>query len=588
MILQTLRECINYLNESNKSSVKKDRFKELYDSESINIELWKMIYDFDVLFHITSKNIEKNLNKYKGTSSINIIELLHKLDDGLTGNNAIREVCHFVHSNTEFKDLIYDIIDKDLHIGLSVATMNEIVPNLFKEFKVALAQSIKGIKLDSSYVCSHKLDGCFTYSAPVLLADGTQMSIGKIVENKLDVEVMSYNTETNTLEPKRVVNWFNNGVKNNWVKITNNGYVTTPRLLHKKQGILVTDNHKFYDGNGFTEIKNLDSVYSVVLSVSHTQKQMLYDLLEDSITKENISTPKVAYDIEVEDNHNYFVAGMLVHNCRLVTVAKNRDNIKFYSRQGKEFDTLGNLKNSIQQMFDKGILFDNTVLDGEICIVDENGKEDFKSIMKEVKRKDHTIQNPMYIVFDRLTVDEFNSGASELGYRDRISYVDTLCNSASLAGIKHIRAVEHFDYTDEEFKLWQQKVAENGWEGLIARKDVKYENKRTQNMLKIKDFYDAEYKVIDVEMDGDATILVNGKAERVKCVKRLVIEHKGNKVGVGSGLTQEQRLDFYLHPEHIIGRIICVKFFEETVDDNGKPSLRFPTIKHIYEGERDV
>jgi ATP-dependent DNA ligase len=42
------------------------------------------------------------------------------------------------------------------------------------------------------------------------------------------------------------------------------------------------------------------------------------------------------------------------------------------------------------------------VFDGEVCIVDENGVEDFQGIMKEIKRKDHTIKNPKYKVFDYL------------------------------------------------------------------------------------------------------------------------------------------------------------------------------------------
>ena len=33
------------------------------------------------------------------------------------------------------------------------------------------------------------------------------------------------------------------------------------------------------------------------------------------------------------------------------------------------------------------------VLDGEICLIDEFGNDDFQGIMKEIKRKDHTIQN---------------------------------------------------------------------------------------------------------------------------------------------------------------------------------------------------
>jgi len=37
----------------------------------------------------------------------------------------------------------------------------------------------------------------------------------------------------------------------------------------------------------------------------------------------------------------------------------------------------------------------------------------------------------------------------------------------------------------------------------------------------------------------------------------------------------------------IIGKTITVQYFEETKNDKGGISLRFPTVKHIYESERD-
>ena len=49
---------------------------------------------------------------------------------------------------------------------------------------------------------------------------------------------------------------------------------------------------------------------------------------------------------------------------------------------------------------------------------------------------------------------------------------------------------------------------------------------------------------------------------------------------------QEQRIKYWLD-EDIIGKTITVQYFEETSNQNGGISLRFPTVKHIYEGERD-
>ncbi|MBL6274748.1 recombinase RecA [Micromonospora fiedleri] len=62
--------------------------------------------------------------------------------------------------------------------------------------------------------------GCMSYSTRVTLADGTQEKIGKIVNQRLDVEVLSYNPDTDRVEPKRITNWFNNGPAEQFLQFT--------------------------------------------------------------------------------------------------------------------------------------------------------------------------------------------------------------------------------------------------------------------------------------------------------------------------------------------------------------------------------
>ena len=38
----------------------------------------------------------------------------------------------------------------------------------------------------------------------------------------------------------------------------------------------------------------------------------------------------------------------------------------------------------------------------------------------------------------------------------------------------------------------------------------------------------------------------------------------------------------------IVGKLITVQYFEETKNDKGTISLRFPTVKHVYDSERDM
>src|SRR5712664_3515479 len=62
--------------------------------------------------------------------------------------------------------------------------------------------------------------GCCSYGTRVTLADGSQEKIGKIVNQRLDVEVLSYDPETGRVVPRRIVNWFNNGAADEFLQFT--------------------------------------------------------------------------------------------------------------------------------------------------------------------------------------------------------------------------------------------------------------------------------------------------------------------------------------------------------------------------------
>jgi DNA ligase-1 len=126
---------------------------------------------------------------------------------------------------------------------------------------------------------------------------------------------------------------------------------------------------------------------------------------------------------------------------------------------------------------------------------------------------------------------------------------------------------------------------QEGWEGVMLRKDVTYEGKRTKNLLKVKKFHDAEYVVVDYDND-DHEVVRNGRSETIKMLAQVWIEHKGHRVKVGSGWSQEQRLQYM--DGSIVGKIITVQYFEETKNDKGGISLRFPTVKIVHGKKREV
>jgi DNA ligase-1 len=81
---------------------------------------------------------------------------------------------------------------------------------------------------------------------------------------------------------------------------------------------------------------------------------------------------------------------------------------------------------------------------------------------------------------------------------------------------------------------------------------------------------------------------LNGREHEENMLSCVMIKHKDHIVRVGSGFTIDQRQEFYQNPDKILGQIITVQYFEETKNQDGGISLRFPTFKYLYGSARTV
>ena len=295
-----------------------------------------------------------------------------------------------------------------------------------------------------------------------------------------------------------------------------------------------------------------------------------------------IPTFSVALAQEYKEECNWednWYASRKLDGVRCLAVTDENGKCTLYSRMGKEFTTLNKVKDAIEAT---GII--NTVFDGEICLVDEDGNEDFQGVMKQLRRKDHQIENPAYMMFDMLNVKDFNNQKSEEILSDRLHTLRSFLDNNNDTNI--LRYTEQAVITDgRHFDMWSQMAADGNWEGFMLRKDVGYEGKRSKNLVKVKKFHDAEYEVIDFDID-DHEVVRDGKSETIKMLAQVWIEHKGHRVKVGSGWSQEQRLQYM--DGSIVGKTITVQYFEETHNDKGGISLRFPTVKIVHGDKREM
>ena len=258
--------------------------------------------------------------------------------------------------------------------------------------------------------------------------------------------------------------------------------------------------------------------------------------------------------------------------CRVI-VRKENGNIKFFSRSGKEFHTLDVVKKQLES-----IEKDNFVLDGEICMVDKDGNEDFQSVISQIRRKDHTIENPMLYAFDILSLNEFDN---KLSFRSLMKRYEELSELSS----KNVSILDMDIVTSESMVHELSSTASyKGWEGIMLRKNSPYKGKRSNDLLKVKKMQDAEYIVTDIEV-GPYRVLnkSTGCEEEIETMTNVLIMHKGNIVSVGSGFSLDQRRRYYEDSSLIIDKEMTVQYFEETKDKTGKYSLRFPVCKYVYE-----
>jgi DNA ligase-1 len=283
--------------------------------------------------------------------------------------------------------------------------------------------------------------------------------------------------------------------------------------------------------------------------------------------------------VSVDITNSSWYSSRKLDGVRCLTIVDENGGVTCWSRQGNQFGTLSIIESAIKQ-----IGLTNVVFDGEICLMDKNGNEDFSGIMKEIRRKNHTIKNPKYLIFDYLTLSDFQQKKSKAIYSERLARLHQVIDANS----SHLSVCKQTIINDDaHLQSLLQEADSNGWEGLILRRNVTYEGKRSKNMLKCKSFKDAEYEVIDVEF-GPFRMIENGLEVTKEVLSNVVIEHRGNKVSVGSGFTIEQREYYKNNPTEILNQIITVKYFQETQNQSGNWSLRFPTIKAIHGKKRTI
>lgn len=280
-------------------------------------------------------------------------------------------------------------------------------------------------------------------------------------------------------------------------------------------------------------------------------------------------------------NGHEFAITTKIDGGRIIAIKEN-GNVSFYTRQGQLYEGLVDLEDEMQKYMP-----DNICLDGEITLLNPGAltsKDQYKQTMK-ITRADGEKHGVKMLVFDFMTADEFRHQKCEMPYLKRRKYLESLKLDPvpyQCAGIDYSR-LHYFKYfktlpilyhgsdTKMISKILDEQVAK-GEEGIMLNQlDAPYEFKRTWSLQKCKKMQTLDLEVIDY---------FEGKGTLANTLGGFIVRYKnGNAVRVGSGFDKDFRTEAWKHPADYIGKIIEVSYFEETVNQNGGTSLRFPIFK---------
>ena len=273
-----------------------------------------------------------------------------------------------------------------------------------------------------------------------------------------------------------------------------------------------------------------------------------------------------------------------IDGVRTVAIIDENGDVKFYSRQGKEWEGLVEIEEDV-----KSLGLKNIVLDGETTILNQEGlesKEVFKRTMEIMGSKLERKTGLLYNVFDCVPLSQFKAGKCSASASNRKKwFLEKYTKEWTFGGYEHVKplpVIYEGVYREEAVKGFHQNILRRGGEGIMINiASAPYECKRTANLLKVKEMYTMDLKIIGFE-EG----LVGSKFEGT--LGAIVVDYKGHEVKVGSGYTDDERKFFWENKDDLIGRVIEVQYFEETEDTDGNLSLRFPVYVQLREVGKEV
>ena len=252
-----------------------------------------------------------------------------------------------------------------------------------------------------------------------------------------------------------------------------------------------------------------------------------------------------------------------------------------FSRNGKQFENFTHIEDQVRDNWVKMVrtikerygsdFTQGFVMDGEVI------GNSFQELMRQARRKtDVQAEDSVYNVFDILGLEDFRRGYWNAQLHKRIMVlegmrpvIDTMPNVELLP---HIMVDLDTAAGRDQLQRYAKDQVNAGFEGIMIKNlDAPYECKRNTSWMKWKPTITVDLTVVGIE---EGTGRNKGRLGALVCEGED--DGKFIQVNVGSGFSDEERDDYWVNSNLVVGRTAEILCDVITQNQDGTYSLRFP------------
>lgn len=241
------------------------------------------------------------------------------------------------------------------------------------------------------------------------------------------------------------------------------------------------------------------------------------------------------------------------------------------TRQNKIIQGMNELTKAIEEVFGEQDLF----VDGELLATNEEGlsSEDLFKKTSAIVNSKGLKKDLTFVAFDIVSLEDYNNKSNSTPFLERREQLE--CYVALKNEL--VKLAPMYFITDSIDRIYEKldEVVKDNCEGLMLNKiNGFYEFKRTKQLLKVKKFNEGDVLVTDI-LEGE------GRLEGTLGKVEVQFRYKGDVYtnNIGSGFSDEEREYYWEHKDELIGKVVTIKYFEITKNEQGGFGFRFPTWK---------